>query len=157
MKVRQIGYYSLIGIGALQMIGYAFGITALRGLGAATTASPLPIVFSDVKGLETFASSFSVALTFNGGSTKTYPITPKEYGQFRGPYNRRNVYGAAISYGPRLPEAIWKSVLRYGFCKPGVLTEEMGFGTGIEKASVLIKTQTANRDDAWELVCECRN
>lgn len=42
------------------MTGYITGSVTLRGLGAATAASPLPKVFSDVDGLETFAGEFTI-------------------------------------------------------------------------------------------------
>jgi len=42
------------------MAGYVSGSITLRGIGAATAASPLPKVFSDVDGLETFASAFTL-------------------------------------------------------------------------------------------------
>ena len=33
-------------------------------------------------------------------------VGPENYGLVRGPYKRRNVYGALLSYGPMLPPAL---------------------------------------------------
>ncbi len=47
-------------LGCLQLAGQLTGSRALRGLGAAVGFAPFPKVFSDVDGLETFASSFTL-------------------------------------------------------------------------------------------------
>ena len=47
-------------IGLLQIIGFATGQKWLKGIGQITVASPLPVVFTEQKGCETFALDFSV-------------------------------------------------------------------------------------------------
>src|SRR4030095_9867272 len=108
--------------------GYVTGIVALRGIGAATAASPLPKVFSDVDGFETFASEFTLRSRDARGTLTEMPITPALYGRLGGPYNRRNVYGAALSYAPRLPQPLWESVYCYGLAARGPLRTELGLG-----------------------------
>ncbi len=156
MTLRQAASYALVALGLLQISGYLLEAIPLRAIGAASAASPLPIVFSDVKGLETFASEFSVTLNSTDGTSRRLSITPREYAKFPGPYNRRNVYGAAISYGHRLPELLWKSVLYYGFCHPGTLVREMGLGQDFREVIVHIETKTAGRNDKWQLALACR-
>src|ERR1700733_2160100 len=51
----------LLVIGLLQMTGDLLRVPQLKGLAAATGASPAPKVFSSVQGLETFSSDFYVA------------------------------------------------------------------------------------------------
>ena len=58
LRRRNESRWSLGLVGCIQMAGISHGSVALRGIGAATAASPLPKVFSDVDGLETFASEF---------------------------------------------------------------------------------------------------
>lgn len=147
----------LLGLGLLQMIGYLTGIQPLRALGAASSASPLPLVFSDVKGLETFASEFSVKIETENHSTKEFFITPELYSRLKGAYNRRNVYGAALSYAPRLPEKLWQSVFRYGFCEKGPLAEAFQVNEPIQKASLHIRTKTRGREDVWDLPVLCKS
>ncbi len=145
----------LLALGLLQMAGYVTGFQPLRAIGAATVASPLPIVFSDVKGLETFASRFSMHIQTRSGRTLDFVITPEIYARLKGAYNRRNVYGAALSYGPRLPEKIWKSVFEYGLCAGGPLAKAFQVEEPVSAASLNIQTQTHGRSDAWDLPIQC--
>jgi len=85
----------VIALGA--MLGDVLDWPALKGAATAMTIAPLPKVFSDVRGLETFASAFAFEITVPGQETKIVPITPELYERLAGPYNRRNVYGAALA------------------------------------------------------------
>jgi len=137
------------------MTGYVTGAITLRGIGAATAASPLPKVFSDVDGLETFASEFTLHYRTPGGTLIGMPITPKLYGRLAGPYNRRNVYGAALSYAPRLPRELWEPVFCYGLAPDAPLRTALGLGSGVTEISVTIRTRTRGRSDAWRLASSC--
>src|SRR5687767_15861051 len=96
-----------------QMTGDLLNVPALKGVAAATTASPAPKVFSAVRGLETYSTRFFLEWTDTAGVEHSLPLTPEVYGRMRGPYNRRNVYGAALAYGPVLPAELREPVLRY--------------------------------------------
>ena len=100
---------AIIIVGCLQMVGFLLENRTLRGLGAASSISPLPKVFSAVNQYETYAAEFTIFYEL-AGNTVAQIITPAFYQQLRGPYNRRNVYGAALAYAPVLPEKIWKTV-----------------------------------------------
>jgi hypothetical protein len=143
-------------IGCLQMAGYISGSVALRGIGAATAMSPLPKVFSDVDGLETFASEFTLHYRDASGTVTETLITPELYGRLGGPYNRRNVYGAALSYAPRLPAALWEAVYCHGLAPEGALRSELGLGAGVTDVSVTIRTRTRGRNDVWTLEPACK-
>jgi hypothetical protein len=138
------------------MAGYIFGSVALRGIGAATAASPLPKVFSDVDGLETFASEFTLRYRNADGTVSETPITPQLYGRLGGPYNRRNVYGAALAYAPRLPASLWEPVYCYGLAPHGPLRTELGLPADATAISVTIRTRTRNRGDVWTLEPACK-
>lgn len=157
--MRRVLYILVLSIGLLQIAGYISGITTIRGLGMASCSSPLPIVFTEVKGVETFASDFFIRYTDKEGVTKQLQITPELYSKLKGPYNRRNIYGAAISYGPILKKELWLSVLNYGICNR-ILLEEMGLPLTAEEANnceIFIKTRTAEKNDSWALKPECKN
>jgi hypothetical protein len=139
----------------MQMIGYITGSVALRGIGAATAASPLPKVFSDVDGLETFASQFTLRYRHPDGTVVEMAITPELYGRLGGPYNRRNVYGAALSYAPRLPRELWEPAFCYGLAADGPLRAELGLGSAVSEISVTIRTRTRGRSDVWKLESSC--
>ena len=92
----------LLIVGLLQMTGDLLRLPALKAVAAATGASPAPKVFSSVQGLETFSSTFYLEWRDRDGVAHTVELTPELYSRVRGPYNRRNVFGAALAYAPIL-------------------------------------------------------
>jgi hypothetical protein len=121
---------SLTIIGCLQMVGDLSGNRELRAVGLATHASPAPRVFTSQEGFETFSSRFFIDWTDNTGEKHSLEITPNNYRGVQGPYNRRNAYGAALSYGPVLESnektrPMLHSVMHYAFCGPAPLLREL--------------------------------
>jgi hypothetical protein len=153
-KTANIVALALTALGCLQMIGFLTGVRSLRGIGAALALAPFPKVFSDVDGLETFASSFELQWTDAHGRHRL-AITPELYSRLKGAYNRRNVYGAALSYGPRLPEPLWQAVFCYAFGPQGPLRREFGLGPEARDIAVQIRTNTKGRFDQWTLQPSC--
>jgi hypothetical protein len=137
------------------VVGYLTNSRALRGLGAATAAAPFPKVFSDVDGLETIASEFILHWKDAAGAGHELPITAELYSRLAGAYNRRNVYGAALSYAPRLPEALWGAVFCYAFGPGGPLRREFELPADARDFSVEIRTRTRGRHDRWVLQPDC--
>jgi|TARA_B100000123_G_C25519308_1_gene335933 hypothetical protein len=144
----------LVGIGLLQIIGFATGQKWLKGIGQITVASPLPIVFTEQKGCETFALDFSVEYVDSNNQQGTISITPQIYSRFDGPYNYRNVVGAAISYGAILPEKIWKAVLMYAFIEPGEVGRAFNLETPLRKVTVQLNSRTKGKNKVWRLPVE---
>ena len=123
--------FFLLTLGLLQMTGEVLHLPALRGFGAATTASPAPKVFSAVRGLETYSSRFFLEWTNRQGQAQSLALTPEVYARLAGPYNRRNVYGAALAYGPVLAtdprtQPMFRAVSVYAFCGNAPLLKELG-------------------------------
>ena len=128
----------LLVIGLLQLTGDLLersgaGVVGrpLKGIGAATTASPAPKVFSAVRGLETFSTRFTLEWWDRDGRMRTLSLTPEVYARVRGPYNRRNVYGAVLAYGPVLAtdertRPLYESVAHYALCGDAPLLRELG-------------------------------
>lgn len=139
----------LLILGFTQMFGYFISSKSLRGIGLASYSSPFPKVFSDVDGLETFASSFKISLETSDSKHQELEITPELYSNLQGPYKRRNIYGAALSYAPRLPDEIWKPIFSYGFSGP--LIDEFKLPKNTTKVDLKIKTKTKGRNDEWIL------
>jgi len=128
MRARVIG---LLVLGMLEMAGDVLHFNSLRGVAAATAASPAPKVFSSVHGLETYSSRFFVEWTDNTGAFHSVKINPERAAGMRGPYNRRNVYGAVLAYGPVLQSdpvtrPMFDSVSRYALCGDAPLLRELG-------------------------------
>lgn len=148
--LKNAGRLALVIVGLLQAVGHVVQWPTLRGLGAITVASPLPIVFTQQNGVETFASDFTLEAETSDGPL-SLPITPAIYSRFEAPYNYRNVIGAAISYGPLLPAPMLQSVLGYCFQSPGPLSKALGLTPPLIKGAIVIKTRTAGRHDVWRL------
>lgn len=121
----------LLALALAQMAGHVLGLGWLEGLAAATCASPAPRVFAAVKGLETFSTRFFLEWRAVDGRERSIAITPEIAAKLRGPYNRRNVYGAVLAYGPVLAsdahaKPMLEAALRYALCPPSRLLLEIG-------------------------------
>lgn len=141
-----LGAVLLTGIGCLQMLGDLSGTTALKALGAASHASPAPRVFTAHQGFETFSSRFFLEWTDAQGAPQQLELTPATYGRLDGPYNRRNAYGAALSYGPMLASnpatrPMFETVSRHALCGDAPLLRELGIATGNIRGAVTVRLQ----------------
>jgi len=116
----------LVAVGLSRMAGEIFHLQPLEILGMATTAAPAPKVFSSVKGLETYSTQFYLEWFDQKKVRQRLFITPEVYARVQGPYNRRNVYGAALAYAPVLPEKFRDPVMRYALCGKKPLMRELG-------------------------------
>jgi len=113
-------------LGLAQMTGDLLGVLPLKGLAAATCASPAPKVFLAVRGFETYSTRFYLEWSDKSGEARSVPITSALTANFQGPYNRRNVYGAALAYGPVMPQELRGPVMAYALCGSSRLLSEMG-------------------------------
>jgi hypothetical protein len=120
-----LGLAQMVGDLTQQYLSESIG-RPLKGVAAATAASPAPKVFSSVRGLETYSTRFFIEWTDRGGGEHSLPLTPDVYARLRGPYNRRNVYGAVLAYGPVLPPELRDPVMRYALCGDAPLLRELG-------------------------------
>ena len=137
----------LLGLGLLQMAGDVLRLPAIKGVAAATAASPAPKVFSAVRGLETYSTRFFLEWTDNGGHFQSIEITPERTDGLRGPYNRRNVYGAVLAYGPIMQsdtalQPMFDSVSRYALCGNAPLLQELGIDTANMQGAPRVRLQT---------------
>jgi hypothetical protein len=123
--MRTVAAVILFMVGLSQMAGDLLQIPLLKGLGLATAVAPAPRVFSAVNGYETYSTRFILELPQADG-VRSLELTPALYAHVRGPYNRRNVYGAVLSYGPVLPSSLRDPVARAVLCGQVPLLEELG-------------------------------
>jgi hypothetical protein len=124
----------LLALALAQMAGDVAGASWLRAFAAATGASPAPKVFSAVRGLETYSTRFALEWREEGGARRSLALTPESCASLRGPYNRRNVYGAVLAYGPVLAtdprtRPLLEAVLAAALCPPAPLLRELGVET----------------------------
>ena len=147
---HEVGAIAVLLLGLVQLLGFLSGSRILRGIGAASCASPLPKVFSAHRGIETFANEFELVYELDGQQVRQ-PITPELYGRLGGPYNRRNVYGAALAFGPLLPDRILEPIIAYATAPGGPFEVELGLPAEARELRIVIRTKTAGRNDEWTL------
>lgn len=163
---RRLAPLVLLALGLLQMTGDALehlGATrlgpAVKGLAAATAASPAPKVFSAVRGLETYSTRFVIEWDEPGG-TRADALTPERYARLRGPYNRRNAYGAALAYGPVLAtnpvtRPMLESVLAFALTGEVPLLGELGLDAAARTGPVRVRYEPlASATGDWPRVIE---
>ena len=131
----------LITVGSLTMLGDLLGIEAIKGLGLATHASPAPKVFTSHQGFETFSPQFQLSWKDTDGRFYQTILTREHYKNRAGPYNRRNTYGAAISYGPVLSanpstQGMLDSASHFAFCRDNNLINEL-MGSNVEAGTTI--------------------
>jgi hypothetical protein len=115
MNMRTVAVL-LSALGLAQMGADAWGLRPLKAVAAATAAAPAPKVFGDVRGFETFSNEIVASRRF-GSEIRRERLNRAYYRKLAGPYNRRNIYGAAIAYGPVLDEALRDPVIRRALCR----------------------------------------
>lgn len=121
----------LLLVGLLQMTGDVLRLPALKGIGAATTISPAPKVFTVVRGMECYSTRFYLNWTDRRGEAHESLLTPELYSRVAGPYNRRNVYGAVLAGGPVMATdemlgEMFRGVTNYALCGEAPLLRELG-------------------------------
>ena len=154
MKKSDIWVFALLVlVGCMQMFGDVFGIPILKGFGLATSASPAPKVFTAHQGFETYANQFFIEYTDADNQLVSLHITPEIYQRLKGPYNRRNMYGAATSYGPvlisnDLTRDMVHSVLNYAFCDQAPLLKEFGVTSHQHNTAVRVRLKPIGKNTA---------
>lgn len=143
----------LVVLGLMRIVGEVTRIDVIRGVAAATGASPEPKVFSTVQGLEAYSSRFFIET-----GDRRVEMTPDLYARVRGPYNRRTVYGGVLAYAPVLPAALRDPVLRYAMCGDAPLLRELGIERGAGEAAVVLEPRVgpAAADVQTRFVAPCR-
>src|SRR5258708_10714489 len=137
----------LLALGLLQMAGDLLHAPAIKGIAAATAASPAPKVFSAGRGRETYSTRFFVEWTAPAGSFQSVEITPERASGLRGPYSRRNVYGAVLAYGPIMQSdaalrPMFDSVSHYALCGDAPLLREMGIDPASMQSRPRVRLET---------------
>ena len=151
----------LLGVGLMQMVGDLTGLPALKGIGAASVASPAPKVFSSAGGLETYSTRFFIEWIDTDGNEQSLEITPEVYAKLRGPYNRRNVYGTALAYGPvlaknKLTAPMLSAVMKYGLCGDAPLLREFGIDPATVAGDLRVRYEPLEGTDMGRLPRELR-
>jgi hypothetical protein len=152
----------LVMLGSMQMAGDVFGAPRLKAFGAATQVAPAMKVFTAHQGYETHAARFTLRWESDDGVAGALVLGPTAYRGVAGPYNRRNVYGAALAYAPLLRAdsrtlGMQESVMRYAFCTPAPMRAELGLPAGAHRFALEIAPLRADarRDLELGFVVDC--
>ena len=137
---RTLLTFPIGGIGCLQIIGYATGSQTIRGLGLISGIAPYPKVFCESDGYEPFAAEFKI---FDYNNTEI-PLTAERYSKLDGPYQRRNVYGAALAYAPRLPDNLRNHLFEKILTDDFTLSEELDL-TELNEPFIVIKPRSGEK------------
>jgi hypothetical protein len=128
----------------VKVIADIFDFQPLSAVAAVTNIAPAMKVFTAHKGYETYSSRFELTVNFNDGQTQTIILKPENYAGLKGPYNRRNVYGALIAYGPVLVESsvtqpMWNEMAQRAFCGDASVISELGFNNNSRVRNATIR------------------
>ncbi len=149
MKTRNALAICMLCIGSFQMLGYALQSRLLRGIGAASGIAPFPKVFSEADGYEAFAARFSVEGEREDGSRWTRELDPEWYSNMKGPYNRRNVYGASLAFAPRLPAELRQTLFNQELAPGSALRRELLIPEDVRDLKITIIPRDGEKDGPW--------
>ncbi len=118
-------------LGVGRMAADVVGFGKLGGLLAATGAGPAPKVFTAYGDFEPFSTRASLSWVDRHGTPQQLALTSEVYARLRGPYNRRNPYGAVVVFAPvaaQRPElaGMFDAVARSALCGERPLLAELG-------------------------------
>ena len=152
---------TLLVLGSLQMIGDVLHQPALLAIGRATNVSPAPKVFTAQNGYETFAAKFYLQYVDYQNQKQIIEITPKNYQKLRGPYNRRNMYGATISYAPVLMQnpktrSMVEQIMKYSLRKDSPLLTDLEINADLNHpiSLIIVPRNNTQHPEKFEFVLE---
>lgn len=144
MNIRNKCAIGMLVVGSFQMLGHALQQQWLRGIGLASGIAPFTKVFCEADGYEAFAATFTLEGTMENGTVWSRKLDPEWYAQLDGPYNRRNVYGAALAFAPRLPEPLREELIRQSLAPGSALRAELQVPAELKDLRVLIQPKGAS-------------
>ena len=127
----------LVAVGLANAVAYLLDVRPLGTVAKVTMASPLPRAFSQSQSLAGFAKEFVIELTSADGRVERRVASSELFAGLPGPYERRVLYGAALTYAPVAPQARFISIVRYGFCRGGPLAARLGVHEAVRSITVI--------------------
>lgn len=112
----------LVLLGSLQMLGYILKIPELSGLGFSYGASPLPTVFSNVKGVDGFDTEQQLHVTDARGTIDTIELDQQLFAQFTGPFFLKESYAIFLAYSHILTPQQLEAGSRFMLCRKNIFT-----------------------------------
>ena len=156
MKSSNLLCIGILVLGSTAMLGHCLKLPWMKGIGLASCVAPYTKVFCTAEcnasgdEFESFAAKFFLRYEHNG-VWEELTMTPEIYANLEGSYNRRNVYGAVIAYGPALPKEMSERTLDYALLDPGHVAKELGLPVPLSSYEVKIESSTQGSDASWIL------
>lgn len=149
MKPR-ISFHNLIAaflllLGLTRMAGYFLDNRVLQGIGAASGIAPYTKVFCSAGGYEAFTARFWLRGEKADASTQDIVFTPQLYARLHGPYMRRNVYGAALVFSPRLPAPLRDAVHAQALHPGSLMWRELDLPEDWKHVTIQIEDRAGSR------------
>ena len=128
----------LLFVGLMQSGGYILDIEIIEDIGWQTASSPLPIVLTNIDGVEPLIDDLQVELTTSKGvirvkDPKLLPLSMK------GPHQRKIVYFHITSFFPIFEKDKIIGPLRYAWCD-GPLSQEADIYE-VTKVNIIVRTR----------------
>lgn len=142
----------LLVLGCSAMLGELFQRPKLKALALASQAAPYTKVFGAAtsyetqRPFETFACDFTLSYTTEEGERHQLELTPEIYQNLKGPYNRRNVYGAILAYGPALPPELRSHTLKRVLSSDQAIITELDIPANTTNHKLTITPKNPNLD-----------
>src|SRR5262249_34369327 len=89
---------ALTAVGIARGLGFYSGVFPLSVLGAQFGASPLPLVFTQVHGVETYSRRFAVELEITDGARRIISGDARLVRALRGPFTRVKTYVDELAF-----------------------------------------------------------
>lgn len=153
-RLRAVGAGVLVAVGLLNICGYVLGVPAFAAFARVTAASPLPVVFNDMGGLEPYAVDGELLLHGPGGARR-YALGREWFASLRGPFIRRHAYLRLISEAPRKRRELWEPALRFAFCGRGPLAQEAGIEGPMDGFVLRLHSRSFGAPRTWDLAVAC--
>ncbi len=130
-------------LACIKVVADLFQHEELSAVAAVANVSPAMKVFTAHQGYETYSAKFKLTMLYADGTEFEAILDSERYAGLAGPYNRRNVYGALIAYGPVLYKKtathdMWVEMTRRAFCQRKTVMSELNFPiqTAVTKVTV---------------------
>lgn len=135
----------LIGVGMLRVLGHLSGLFPFSILGLQYGSSPLPLVFSRVRGIDTYARRFAIEIRWADGRSQRILGDPQLVQRLGGPFTRYKVYIDELAYADLSPVRRSHAVLVHAFCNAGPMAQSLGIDDAI--ASVRLELWNVGSSD----------
>jgi hypothetical protein len=116
--------------------GYILDVPVVTAFATASAASPLPVVFDAVDGVDYWAERPMFVLTLADGRRDAAQVGRSDFARIAGPHRWQLALALPISAPRLVPRRLVEETLRVGFCASGPLARALGIGATVEAVTL---------------------